>query len=243
VGLAGSATVAADIPLEFSVAPGRILYGLLALIAMFILASTLGVVGTLGFGQHGIWTGLYRFFYLDKELTIPTYFSALQLLAAAVMLGLIARHQALIGSPWRWHFLLLAVGFVILSVDETASIHETVLGWLGSRLGRIVPGYTFSTWLGPAIIIVAVVGLSYLRFLLALPRRFAALVVASGAIFLAGAVGAEWVALDMFEERWSYQIEVIVEEGLEMVGIALFLYALLTYFAQARIALVIRTKP
>ena len=41
---------------------------------------------------------------------------------------------------------------------------------------------------------------------------------------------------------WSYQIEVMIEEGLEMTGIALFIYALLLYIAEARIALVARVK-
>jgi hypothetical protein len=93
-------------------------------------------------------------------------------------------------------------------------------------------------------VIVALVGLFYLRFLLALPRRFQVLCAASGAIFLGGAVAAEWVGSEIARRRpgddasWAYQLQVIVEEGLEMAGIALFIYALLVYLAEARIGLV-----
>jgi hypothetical protein len=158
----------------------------------------------------------------------------------------IARHQALIRSPWRWHFLVLALGFVVLSIDEMASIHETLLGRLGQSL---VGDVFYFTWLGPALVVIALVGLSYLRFLLALPRRFQVLFAASGAVFLAGAVGAEMVGSEIARHRlgddanWAYQIEVIVEEGLEMAGSALFIYALLAYIAEARIGLVARVNP
>jgi hypothetical protein len=124
-----------------------------------------------------------------------------------------------------------------------ASLHERLLG----RLGQSLAGEVFYfTWLGPGLVVVALVGLFYLRFLLALPRRFQVLFAASGALFLAGAVGAEMVGSEIARHRlgddasWAYQVAVIVEEGLEMAGGALFIYALLAHIAEARIRLVAR---
>ncbi len=240
--LASPATAAACVPIELSIAPARILYGLLAVIAVLLLGATLDTIASLAFGFELGRNTIRRHFDLGAENNIPTYFSALQLLTAAVLLGVIARHQALIRSPWRRHFLILAIGFVFLSVDEAASIHETALG----RLGRSLLGDTSAfAWLGPGIVIVVLVALSYLRFLLALPRRFRVLFGASGAIFVAGAVGAEWIGSEIFRHwgfNWAHQIEVIVEEGLEMAGVALFIYALLAYIAEARIGLVAQVK-
>lgn len=241
--LASAIPARARTPLELSVAPERVLYGLLAVIVMLLLAGTLGVVAWLEFGHDRIW-GLRRLFDLDNENNIPAYFSALQLLIAAILLGVVARHEMSIRSPWRWHFVVLAAGFLLLSIDEATEIHGTVL----ARLGESVAADTFNwAWLGPGIVIVAVVALSYLRFLLALPRRFGALFAASGAIFVAGAVGAEWVGSEIARHMpdratWPRQIEVIIEEGLEMVGIALFIYAVLLYIAEAGIELVARVK-
>lgn len=241
---AGSALVPARGPLEISLVPRRILYGLLAVIGLLILAATLGMIAWLGFGRNTVW-GLRPLFNLGFENNVPTYFSTLQLVGAAVLLGVIARHQMLIRSPWRWHFVVLAVGFLFLSVDEAASLHERILERMGSAL---LGDFFYWEWLGPGIVVVALVGLSYLPLLWALPRRLASLFVNSGVVFVAGAVGAEWIGSEMDRDRpdagatWAYQIEVIVEEGLEMAGIALFIYALLVYIAEARIALVARVK-
>lgn len=244
VAFAGSAVSPARAPLEISLVPRRILFALLAVIGLLILAATLGLIAWLGFGRNTIW-GLRRLFDLGSENNIPTYFSTLQLVTAAVLLGVIACHQVSIRSPWRWHFVVLALGFVILSVDEASSLHETLM----KPIGVSVAGDLFYfKWLGPGIVVVALVGLSYLRLLLALPRRLGGLFLISGVVFVAGAVGAEWIGSEMSRDRpdahatWSYQIEVMIEEGLEMTGIALFIYALLLYIAEARIALVARVK-
>jgi hypothetical protein len=240
--MAGSATDAARTPVEFAIVPERVLYGLLAVIFVLLLGAALDMIALLGFGVEVGRSTIRRHFDLAAENNIPTYFSALQLLAVALLLAVIARQQALIRSPWRWHFLVLAFGFAFLSVDEAASIHETLLG----RLGGFVLGDAFAfTWLGPGIAVVALVALFYLRFLLALPRRFRALFLTSGAIFVAGAVGAEWIGSEIVRRwgfNWAHRIEVAIEEGFEMVGIALFIYALLLYIAEGRIALAIRVK-
>lgn len=240
--MTGPAMDGTPIPVAVSIVPKRVLFALLAVISVLLLGAAVDAIATFGFGFETGRSTIRRHFELSAENNIPTYFSALQLLTAAALLGVIARHQAATRSPWRWHFLSLAVGFAFLSLDEAASIHETVLG----RVGRFVLDDAFAfTWLGPGIVIGALTGLFYLRFLMALPRRFGRLFVISGAIFLAGAIGAEWIGSEIFRRwgfNWGHQIEVIVEEGLEMVGIAVFIYALLLYIAENRIALSIRVK-
>lgn len=143
MGSGGNQLVKEGTSVELSIAPVRVLAWLLAVIAMLLLAATLGAIAYLEFGRDTIW-GLRRLFDLDEENNVPTYFSSLQLLAAAILLGLIACHEAQIRSPWRWHFGVLAVGFVALSLDEMASIHEALL----ARLGLSLLGDTFYfTWL------------------------------------------------------------------------------------------------
>ena len=88
--LGSSALAPARVPLELSIRPRRILYGLLAVIALLILAATLGMIAWLGFGRSTIW-GLRKLFDLASENNIPTYFSTLQLVIAAVLLGVAKR--------------------------------------------------------------------------------------------------------------------------------------------------------
>ena len=152
--LGSSALAPARAPLELSIAPRRILYGLLAVVGLLILAATLGMIAWLGFGRTTLW-GLRKLFDVASENHIPTYFSTLQLVIAAVLLGVIACHQVSMRAPWRWHFVLLAVGFGYLSADEAASLHETLM----KPIGVSVAGDLFYfKRLGPGIVVVALVG-------------------------------------------------------------------------------------
>jgi hypothetical protein len=130
-----------------------------------------------------------------------------------------------------------------LSADEEAGIHE-VIGpffagagkWLTlhvSQYFRYLTAYPVYTWVLPATLAAAIIGISYTRFLLALPRRTAVLFVVSAAIFLGGAVGVEVIGarhvLLYGRQDAVYGALVILEESMEMFGIALFLCVLLRY--------------
>jgi hypothetical protein len=132
---------------------------------------------------------------------------------------------------------------VYLSADEESGIHE-VIGPLFAGVGhwstvhvshyfRYLSAYPVYTWVLPAGVAVTIVGLSYIKFLLELPRRSAVLFVVSAAIFLGGAVGVEIIGarhvLYYGQHDPVYGALVILEESMEMGGIALFLVSLLQY--------------
>ncbi len=97
----------------------------------------------------------------------------------------------------------------------------------------------------------------YLRFLLHLPRRYRALFVLAGVLYVGGAVGMELVS---WHHRWalmeatqgdleaklaasnvmSYALLAVVEETMELVGTAIFLYSLLCYLTEHRVGTEIR---
>ena len=81
--------------------------------------------------------------------------------------------------------------------------------------------------LGPAI-----VAFSFRRFLMALPRKIRNGMVRAGAIYVGGAVGLEVVG-SYFDALWGKETLVRVavitlEEGLEMLGVILFIATLLS---------------
>lgn len=80
--------------------------------------------------------GLLGFFDLGSEANLPTFFSALNLVLAGLLLTVIARHdaQATGHKPWAWG--VLAFGFFLMSADEAAQIHEGLVHPL-FRLGFI----------------------------------------------------------------------------------------------------------
>ncbi|MFT5367108.1 MAG: hypothetical protein ACI8V2_002066 [Candidatus Latescibacterota bacterium] len=161
---------------------------------------------------------------VDEEDTIPTWYSASALLLTSLLLCLIGKRKQADQDPWVRYWYGLALGFAFLSMDEIAGLHETVNG-LVEYSWAIIGG-----------IIVAIVGLLYLRFLWHLPASTRWLFVASGAIFVGGAVGVE-MSTDWYEDAdllntLAYNLWTAVEEGMEMGGIVLFIHALLKYINQ-----------
>jgi hypothetical protein len=203
---------------------------LIAIIAILVVASTAGQISRYVF-DHGRLFGLVRLFYLDSEQSIPAYFSTLQLLAAAAILGWISQAKRRSGDAFAGHWMFLALGFAFLSIDENCSIHETLS--LESALHVKSTGFTFFAWVIPAGIGVITIGILFLRFLIQLPPPFRNSFLLAAALYLGGAVGVE-----MFEGRYAerhgfenlgFVAHVTVEESLEMFGIALFIRSLLRY--------------
>lgn len=150
---------------------------------------------------------LLQLFELDEENNLPTWFSSFLLLNNAIALLLICNN--VVNRNWQW--LVLAVGFLILSVDEVAGLHETFHSTIENN------------WTIYAAPLVLAVGLTYIPFLMALPRKLAVGFVISGSFYTGGALGVEWLAQDMDEETFAYALAVLAEEGAEMVGALLFL--------------------
>lgn len=167
---------------------------------------------------------LRQIFDVDEEDSFPTWYSSMALGLTAVVLawhawGNRARAQQEGLIAWRG----LAVGFLLLSVDEIAGVHET--------LNTV----TDFSWAVPGAGLCLVLGLIYLRFLWGLPRRTAVAFIIAGAVFVGGAVGVELLT-EPFEENDAldtlpYNIWTAVEESMEMGGVLLFLNALLKHMA------------
>lgn len=184
--------------------------------------------------------GLVPMFSLSYEQNIPTWYSSSLLLACSVLLFLIAAATKREGGPRVNHWRALGLGFLYISLDEVASIHEHA-GWL--RLG----GVLYFSWVIPAAIVVALVGASYLRFLQHLPPATRARFLLAGAIYVGGAVGME-LPLGYWTERYGSNNFVYgaidwVEESMEILGVTLFLLALVDYLGARRACLAFPAPP
>jgi hypothetical protein len=164
---------------------------------------------------------LLQFFDVDNEDSLPTWYSASALLLVSALLHCIAQRKRTDGDRWTRYWYGLALAFVALSVDEVAGLHETI--------NTVID----VSWVVPVGIGVALSFIAYIRFLLHLPTRTSVLFVISGCVFIAGAVGVEratdWYAEMDLMDTLAYNLWTVVEEGLEMGGIVLFIYALLEY--------------
>ena len=221
--------------LSYPLASRPTLRVLIALTLGFALAHGATLVLTFGLGYDQLF-GMRRMFNLNEEQNLPTFFSTLLLLASALLLAILAaaarRDDRSRRDAWCWGGL--AALFLFLSVDEAASIHELLMRPVGAAAGT--SDLIHLDWVVPYLVAGAIVALLYARFLLRLPRVIGIRIVAAGSIFVAGAAGIELIGSGMLRDNdydhgtLAMKLLFLVEETLEMLGVAYFIAALLRYF-------------
>ena len=145
---------------------------------------------------------------------------------------------------WAWVLpaLVLVGGFglamvpFLLSLPRRGAALFIASGALFVRGAFGLSGIFYWAWVLPALVLVGGFGLAMVPFLLSLPRRGAALFIASGALFVGGALGLEmasgYVITARGEEAPLVALLAICEETLEMLGLALFTGALCDHLAR-----------
>lgn len=222
----------------------RLVVGVLACVIVALIGLSLAGQVCKYFLGHDYVFGLVKFFYVDQEQNLPSWYSSVQLLFAAVLLAGVARQARGAGDRFARHWAALSLIFVFLSLDEMTSFHERTMEPLQRLTGGMPDGIWAPTWLIGGIAFAAIVGLAYLRFFfvyLSLEERIR--LGAAAAVFLGGCVGMEMVTGAVFlphgyeswvgfEETFAYAATAHVEEFLEMAGILLFIDFLLRRLAR-----------
>ena len=222
-----------------------------------VLGSIIVLLAGLHLFVHAVWItrrhdlfGMRRLFNMGAEASIPTYFSTLQLFLAALLLSLISRNEYETSNPDRWRWALLALGLLIMSVDEVAQIHDVLVADIVRPIVREAQGFSSDKWyyvvFGEMPWLVAylpLVGLLfavYVPFLRRLPRRYLILFISAGIMFVGGAMGLDMVEGYLNSENIRgliFQVNRMVEETCEMAGIMIFIYALMNYIRDKGIVL------
>jgi len=171
--------------------------------------------------QRGHWL-LRDAFDLDGEENFPTWYSSMSLFACALLLYVIGEGKSRVQDRFSRHWYVLAIGFLTMSLDEVAGLHET--------LNTISP----VSWTVPGAVLVGVLGLAYVPFLRHLPARTRRRFIVAGIVYVGGAVGVEhatrlWLEHGHAIDSLAYNLWVAVEEGMEMAGIVMFIDAQLQY--------------
>jgi hypothetical protein len=184
---------------------------------------------------HDIALGYVPQFYADYEANVPNWYSANVILFNAVLLGFIAWTKKQEADRFYKHWIGLALLFVYLSLDEIASIH-TMLDKPTRTLLK-TSGVFYLAWVIPYGIFVVVVGLSYILFLIKLPSKVRWRFVIAGGLYVFSALAMEMIESPI-EEKYGIRNMVIgalasIEESLELVAMAYFNYALLSYMRES----------
>jgi hypothetical protein len=172
-------------------------------------------------------------FDLGNEPSLPNWYSSLALLAAAILLATVARLEQVARSAQSLGWVILSAAFVMLAADEAIQIHEMADRPIHEYLGTT--GLLYFAWVIPYSIFVLIAAMYFIPFIKHLDARIRRMFLLAGAMFVCGAIGVELIegvivdALGQQEGFASLQLTVAqtIEEGLEMYGVVLFIYALL----------------
>jgi hypothetical protein len=221
--------------LSGALSPRRVAWLLALVVAVLTLLSILGRLAVVFLPDFPLRDFIARLCDLDREVNVPTIYSTLTILVCSALLAVIARSERLMrgshhGRQWR----LLSLIFVGLALDELLSFHEELTDRV--HLGTL-SRFTQFSWVVVGGCLVVVLTLVFGRLLLRLPPVTRRLFVLAGTLFVGGSIGME-VAGGYYggpdrQDSLPYVVAAHVEEVLEMAGILVFIYALLSYLRRA----------
>lgn len=212
---------------SITLVPNKIAQFLAAIIAVLFTANLASLAHAYKFGGSGI--DLFNF---DNEASLPSYYSSVSLLFSSVLLAFIATSAKYRGRQYHRYWQSLAIIFAYLSIDEALSIHEK-LGHVGIGLDGFKSIHY--VWVIPYGLVTISLAICYIHLLVSLSRRIRFLIIAAGFIYVAGAIGCEIVggyyAYLNGDDNIIFMLITTAEELLEMIGIAIFIYALTLHIA------------
>jgi hypothetical protein len=243
--------------MELAIRTKTIIRAMLIAVVFLTLAGLASRFALYTFGD-GPFLRPVSLFDVGAERSIATWFVSMQFMLCSILLAVIAVAKKQSGERYSRHWGVLSVILLYMSLDEIATIHETV----GAELERVLhsstgftPGGAISYfWVVPGALFILVVGLSYIRFFIHLPRTTRRLFLFAGALFLLGALFLDMLSAQVMSSsgaiaHWAASFSggridpetasaipkilnggnTSLQEMFEMFGLTAFVYALLAY--------------
>lgn len=184
---------------------------------------------------HGIPSPKFGFqdFNLDQEGGLPAWFSSTLMLLCAVLMLLLRFDASRVGRRDAAGWTGLGVIFLLLSLDESASLHEQLTGPLRTMLSAT--GIFYFAWVVAGLAVVAFLSVIYLPFVLRLQRSVSRRLLLSAAIFVSGVIGMEMVGgwvVETYDHPPVYSLVMLIEETLELLGLTLLFSTMVSYVGE-----------
>ena len=215
--------------LKIAVHPRKVIRYLTAVMIFFAIISTGIQFSKYVFGYESEWLDLFN---LDRELNLPTWFSALMIGFCGLLLRIIAIGKKRQGDRYSPEWRLLSLIFFLLAIDEVISLHEIFIIPEVSEALRL-PWFLHSMWVIPGGIFVAWFFRRYYRFVLHLPKPSKLRFIMAACVYIGGALVMEMIgshfAESIGQQHIIYALIATVEEILEMTGMIIFIAALFHY--------------
>lgn len=128
-------------------------------------------------------------------------------------------------SVWMMVFAGL---LLFLSIDEGAGIHEQLIHIIGHTTNSL--GYVINPWIPYGLVSVVIGVLLYVKLYVHLPSRQKVLLIMAAILFVSGAFVVDMVSGSYADMVVLHKfVFVPLEEGLELVGVSVLIYALVDY--------------
>lgn len=214
-----------------AVSPDRLKYWLLSLFVTLLALHGTALFVAYGLG-YDVAMGFVPAFHMDWERNVPTYASMFLLLSCGILAALqptLGRSDRREVAAWR----VIGIIFVLLSADEAFQLHEPVSAAVKAQLqADWVPLFAWVIPYGAALVVLAIV---FLPWFIRLDRPSQVRFGLAAIIYLTGAMGLEIISSAYFEsldpDREQFRtltggLLATAEESLELIGISIFLHAL-----------------
>jgi hypothetical protein len=219
---------------EISLSPRKIFRFLSLVILTLIILSTVARASKYFLPGYPLAITFARLFSVDAEQNIPTLYSVSALLLCSIILAAITYAKQIIRDRYVWYWRVLTIIFFFLSLDEAISIHEQLVIPVGTTVKS--GSWLYFSWVIPGSIFVLICLVGFWQFLAAVPAKTRRLFLIAGALFVGGSIVTEMIsgyfaALYGQQGNMIYALLTTLEEFFEMFGIAVFIYALLSYMS------------
>jgi hypothetical protein len=219
-------------PVEITINKKLVTYLIISSAIFIIIAGVGREIFLALYGEHTFLKGI-RIVNLDAENSLPAWFSSFLLLLCSVQLAFITKAKSQKNESFVKHWAFLAIFFFLMSIDESASIHELVVRPLRNAFD--LGGIFYFSWVIPAFFVVVAIAIAYIPFFLHLPRKTALLFILAGGLYVGGALGIELVG-GYFAEKYGehhpvYILAAVIEETFEITGLLIFFATLFSLMA------------
>lgn len=169
---------------------------------------------------------------LDEELSFPTWLNSALAMIVGLLAWLVAKVQKEFSKKATW-YLIAGIG-IFISIDEVVALHELLLQALHilAKFGE-GQGLLANAWILTVPFLVIMVAMLMRVIYKNLPRdtftRFAVAI----SVYLLGAFVVEFVSIPLDKSSVLYNfVAVVLEEGLELIGVWLAIRAVMLHIVQ-----------
>ena len=230
--------------MQFTLTPRAVARCLLTIVCALAAAHLAGQWSTFVL-QHDRLMGIIPQFSLNEELNVPSFYSGGAILLAAALVGVVAAAKRKAGEA-HGGWIFLAFTMLFLSFDEFFSVHERFN--IPVRNALHTSGVLYLAWVIPYATLAAFVGVACWKTVMSLPAGIRGRMFVSGLTYVFGAAGMEMLGAPHWVVNWGagdlvYAFYSTSEEVLEMVGIVMFIHAMLLYLEHLKVSVAFSAAP